>query len=102
MNVESKHNINTLNAKLMHKSENIHRVHQYQIIQFETKTHNLKSKLKHYSLKVRQMNCMGVLLFTGYESNVHDYCLSFLCCDLASIYLVYPMLPGQCLSIVQS
>jgi len=57
----------------MHKSDNIHKVHQYKITQYETKTENLKSKLKQYSLKVRHMNCMGVLLLCGYESNSHDY-----------------------------
>ena len=57
----------------MHKSDNIHRVHQNKITQYETKTENLKSKLKQYSLKVRQMNCMGVLLLSEYESIANDH-----------------------------
>ena len=57
----------------MHKSDNIHRVHQYKITQYETKTENLKSKLKQYSLKVRHMNCMGVLHLSEYESIANDH-----------------------------
>jgi hypothetical protein len=47
-NVESNNSIDKVNAQLIQKSENLHRVHQYVLFYFtqcKTKTENLKSEL---------------------------------------------------------
>ena len=56
VNGESDNNINIVNTKLIQKSENLHKVHQYvvfYITQYEKKNENLMSELSYYYLTIR-------------------------------------------------
>ena len=56
VNGESNNNINIVNTKLIQKSENLHKVHQYvvfYITQYEKKNENLMSELSYYYLTIR-------------------------------------------------
>ena len=66
-NGESNNSIDKVNTKLIQKSENVHRVHQYVVFyftQYETKTENLKSELLYYNLTIVLYN---ILMIESYQ-----------------------------------
>jgi hypothetical protein len=66
-NGESNNSIDKVNTKLIQKSENLHRFHQFVLFyftQYETKTENLKSELLYYNLAIILYN---ILLIESYR-----------------------------------